>query len=230
MDDHTSDHLSTANPQGAELAQRREAATIFVVEDDEAGRDALQAWLVAHDFRAPAYDSAEQFLQQADLTAAGCVITDFRMPGLSGTDLQVELSQRKSILPVIMVSGYANVPVAVRAMRQGAVTLLEKPYDNAELLQAIDEALQQNANVRAQLENAAQVQQRIAQLSDTQRQVMHLLVAGQSNKSIATQFDIGLRTVERHRHQILQTMQVDSLPELASLLAVIGESTTSAGC
>lgn len=230
MDEHTSDHISTPVPQGAELAQRRKAATIFVVEDDEAGRDALQAWLVAHDFRAPAYDSAEQFLHEADLTAAGCVITDFRMPGLSGTDLQVELSQRKSILPVIMVSGYANVPVAVRAMRQGAVTLLEKPYDNAELLQAIDEALQQNANVRAQLENAAQVQQRIAQLSDTQRQVMHLLVAGQANKSIATQLDIGLRTVERHRHHVLETMQVNSLPELASLLAGIGESATSTGC
>ena len=194
-------------------------ATIAVVEDDDAGRESLHAWLISNGFNATIYASAEEFLAQSNLDAPGCVITDYKMPGISGTDLQSELTKLDVVLPVIVVSGYADIPVTVRAMRQGAVTLLEKPFDNTELLRALEEALRKNFRSRRQRQAASTVQENIATLNDAQREIMRLLVAGQPNKTVANQLDLGLRTVERHRQQIFQKMHVESLPELATLLA-----------
>ena len=207
-----------------------EQAAIYVVEDDDAGREALLAWLRARGCNAQAYANAGSFFSNADLDCPGCVITDFRMPGMNGTELQAELHNRDSVLSVIMVSGYADVPVAVRAMQQGAVTLLEKPYQNSELLEAIHEALERNAKMHEQIENANRVRRRLSDLSETQRKIMNLLVAGRPNKVVANQLNLGLRTVERHRQQILRMMHVESLPELATLLASVEQTPASAGC
>ena len=196
-------------------------AAIYVVEDDDAGREALLAWLTARGCQARGFPSADSFLNNADLNAPGCVISDFRMPGMNGTELQAELHKRNSILPVIIVSGYADVPIAVRAMQQGAVTLLEKPYQNDELLEAIHDALERDCRRRQQIDDANEVRKRLSELSTTQSKVMQLLVAGRPNKAVANQLSLGLRTVERHRQQILQTMHVESLPELATLLASV---------
>ena len=204
-------------------------ATIYVVEDDDAGREALLAWLTAQGCRAQGFSSALDFLAGADLQARGCVISDFRMPGMNGTELQAELNERQSVLPVIIVSGYADVSVAVRAMQQGAVTLLEKPYQNDELLAAISDALTRNFYAHQQIEKADSVRRRLAELSQTQRKVMQLLIAGRPNKAVAGHLNLGLRTVERHRQQILKAMQVDSLPELATLLATV-EQTPASNC
>ena len=204
-------------------------AAIFVVEDDDAGREALLAWLTARGCRAQGFPSALDFLANANLQARGCVISDFRMPGMNGTQLQAELNERQSVLPVIIVSGYADVPVAVQAMQQGAVTLLEKPYQNDELWDAISDALTRNFYAHQQIEKADSVRRRLAELSQTQRKVMQLLIAGRPNKAVANQLNLGLRTVERHRQQILKAMQVDSLPELATLLATV-EQTPASNC
>jgi two-component system response regulator DctR len=193
--------------------------TIYVVDDDRAGRESLCDLLESQGFVCAPFASAEEFLAGYDEAEEGCVITDYKMPGMSGVELQAELAERKSLLPVIVVSGFADVPVAVRAMQLGAVTLLQKPLDCGELLAAIDAALALAAERRRSHAQAADLTRRLSQLSSDERSVMDLLLEGRANKAIAKQLDIGLRTVERRRQLILEKMNVNSLPELAALLA-----------
>lgn len=193
-------------------------ATVFVVDDDPASRESLCVLLESKGLSQQAFASASEFLQQLDPSRNGCVITDYRMPGINGIQLQTQLAQRQCPLPVIMVSGYADVPVAVRAMELGAVTVLQKPLDNAQLLAALDRALAMDRQRSHWHWQRKQIATRIAQLSDLELQIVRLLIAGRPNKAVAKELDLGLRTVERRRRQILQKMGVGSLPELAALV------------
>lgn len=187
--------------------------TVFVVDDDAAARSSVMALVEAHGWRAEAFESAEALLQTYD-GRPGCVISDLRMPGMGGLELQQQLVERRSPLPVIIISAFADVPLAVQAMQSGVLTLLEKPYDEQELLEAIPKALQLSQAQCKQQRRAAELQQSMSQLTSGEREVLALLIEGNTNKAIASRLDLGLRTVEKYRHNLLKKLRVNSLPEL----------------
>lgn len=194
-------------------------STVYIVDDDQATRESVCALVEGLGYRAVPFPTGEAFLSAYDGSWSGCVVTDHRMPGMSGLELQEQLARRGSHLPVIIVSGYANVPVTVRAMRMGAVTLLEKPYQEFELSSAIREALARNEESRQRAEQRAEIRRRVDRLTGDEQKVMRRIVAGRMNKAIAIELGMGKRTVERYRHNVFEKMQVDSVAELARLVA-----------
>jgi RNA polymerase sigma factor (sigma-70 family) len=196
--------------------------TVFIVDDDPAVCRSVSALLSAHGFANRCFASAEQFLDGFDLGQPGCLITDFRMGGMSGAELQRRLLELGSALPIIVVTGHADVPVAVEFMERGALTLLEKPYDPNQLRRAVERALQRDEQFRQKTARRAEVVQHLATLTVDERQVLRSVLAGKPNKSIAQQLGVSMRTIDRRRRSILKKMHVSSLPELASRLA--GES------
>ena len=197
---------------------------VFVVDDDADLRESLCALLEAAGVTAEAFDSARAFLDAHRPERAGCLIADIRMPDMDGLELQEELNRRNAGLPVIVVTGHADVPLAVRAMKAGAVDLIEKPYDDALLLASVKRALAQAHGAREQAAVAEAAKARIATLSARERQVLELLVAGQPNKIIAYELDISPRTVEIHRAHVMEKMEAKSLSDLVRAAIAAGIS------
>ncbi|HSV54669.1 MAG TPA: response regulator [Burkholderiaceae bacterium] len=199
-------------------------ATVFIVDDDSSVRDAL-AWLLrTRRLYSEAYDSAEAFerkLQDGFVPSqACCLLLDVRMPGMSGLALFDQLVERglQADLPVIFLTGHADVPTAVDAVKRGAFDFCEKPFSDNALVDRIEQALAQSGrNVQARLEKAG-VQTRLSELTERERDVMRLVVEGLPNKLIADQLDISVRTVEVHRSRVFDKMEVKSAVELANLL------------
>jgi two-component system response regulator FixJ len=190
--------------------------TVYVVDDDPDVRDSLRLLLEASDFTVDVFDSALTFLEQPHASHA-CVVTDVRMPGMDGLALQEELARRSEALPVIVMTGHADVPLAVKAMRAGAIDFLEKPFAQDALVASIKRALElqsQSLNRNAVAEAAAEV---LAQLTERERQVFELLVAGKPNKVIAFELDISPRTVEIHRARVMEKCGGRSLADLVRL-------------
>lgn len=193
---------------------------IFVVDDDTAVRQATCWALRAAGYEASDYESGEAFLRQADIGAAGLAVLDLNMPGLSGIDVLHRLRERESPLRIIMLTGYGDVPTAVRAIRAGAADFIEKPYDPDALLAAIDRAFEGDdaaetappADPRA---DAAR--ERLLQLSPRQRQVLQGLVAGHPNKIIAQDLGVSPRTIEMHRADMMDRLGVGNLSEALRL-------------
>jgi two-component system response regulator FixJ len=204
--------------------------TVFVVDDDADVRDSLCALLESAGVAAEAHESARAFLDAYQSGRPGCLIADIRMPDMDGLELQEELNRRNAGLPVIVVTGHADVPLAVRAMKAGAVDLIEKPFDDALLLASVKRALAQAHGAREQAAAADVAKARIASLSARERQVLELLVAGQPNKIIAYELDISPRTVEIHRAHVMEKMEAKSLSDLvrAAIAAGISGSTKKA--
>ena len=198
------------------------APKVFLVDDDPAVRDALVLLLEAEGLPGAAFDSAESFLAACDPDCPGCVVLDVRMPGMSGLDLQAALEQRGIDLPIIFLSGHADVSTSVRAMRAGAVDFLEKPFDEAALVERIREALERDSLRRQALERESAARQRVAQLTPREREVMRALVAGGSNKQIARELHLSPRTVEVHRSRVMEKTAVSTLPELVELAVTAG--------
>src|SRR3954468_15886105 len=201
--------------------------TVFVVDDDAGARDSLCALLESAGIAAEAFESARAFLQAHRPEQAGCLIADIRMPDMDGLELQEELNRRHAGLPVIVVTGHADVPLAVRAMKAGAVDLIEKPYDDALLLASVRRALAQAHGAREQSAATEAAKSRIANLSARERQVLGLLVAGQPNKIIAYELDISPRTVEIHRAHVMEKMEAKSLSDLVRAAIAAGISGTA---
>jgi two-component system response regulator FixJ len=196
---------------------------VFVVDDDADARDSLCALLESAGVAAEAHESARTFLD-AYQRRPGCLIADIRMPDMDGLELQEELNRRNAGLPVIVVTGHADVPLAVRAMKAGAVDLIEKPYDDALLLASVKRALAQAHGAREQAAATEAAKARIAALSVRERQVLELLVAGQPNKIIAFELDISPRTVEIHRAHVMEKMEAKSLSDLVRAAIAAGIS------
>lgn len=194
--------------------------TVFIVDDDPAARDSVAVLVGSNGVRAEAFASAEEFLTAYDPDRPGCVVIDIRMTGMNGLDLQAALNSRSNRLPVIMITAYADVPTTVRAMEQGAVTLLEKPCPANELWSRIQAALHRNTQDRLSSADRHETLRRLALLTADETQVMELVVAGRPNKQIALALNIGLRTVELRRARVLEKMQVDSLSELVRLVLI----------
>jgi two-component system response regulator FixJ len=197
---------------------------IYVVDDDAAVLNSLQALLQAHGFQVQCYSSAETFLSEVDMNHRGCVVTDVAMPGMSGVDLVRHLHEAKSPLAVVVVTGVANVPMAVSLMEYGAITLLEKPYDTERLLAAVNRGLTISDEQCEQWQREQEIQRRLNMLTDEERSVMDRLLADKPNKAIAAELHLSLRTVDRRRQSVLEKLGVDSVPELALMLGPLRQA------
>jgi two-component system, LuxR family, response regulator FixJ len=196
-------------------------AMLYVVDDDPSVLASVQAVLAAHGYAAECFSSGEEFFDRMDPGAVGCVITDLQMPGIQGTEVQEQLRTKESDLSVIVVSGVADVSTAVRIMEHGAVTLLEKPYQPAALLAAVERGITRSRESRSRRLQVRAVQERLSRLSDEERDVMEAMLAGKPNKAISAALTISLRTVDRRRQSVLEKMQAGSVAELASMMAVL---------
>lgn len=199
-------------------------ATILIVDDDADVRDSLRALLESSDYAVRDHDSAAAVLSDPGLGNALCLIADIRMPGMDGLQLQEELNQRKILVPVIVVTGHGDVPLAVRAMKAGAMDFLEKPFDEEVLLAAVRRAKAAAEQSRSEAQAGEQAARLIEQLTPRERDVLKHLVAGHPNKVIAYELSISARTVEIHRAHVMDKMQARSLSDLirAALAAGFG--------
>ena len=195
---------------------------MHVIDDDEAVRDSLGFLLETADFTVAAYESATSFLEQLPGVQPGCVITDVRMPQMSGLELVNRLRSLGSTLPVIVITGHGDVPLAVEAMKAGVVDFIEKPFDEEAIFSAVRAALAGRTGDDGRDAERMAFAQRVAGLSTRERQVLGGLVAGQANKVIAGQLGISPRTVEVYRANVMTKMQAASLSELVRMALLAG--------
>jgi two-component system, LuxR family, response regulator FixJ len=189
---------------------------VHVVDDDVAIRDSLQVLLESSCFAVRTYASASAFLAAAT-SLGGCVLTDVRMPEIDGLELQLRLAQQDLRLPVIVMTGQADIPIAVRAMKAGAVDFLEKPFSDEQLLEAVRRALEESRRRRQADATQTAAAGRLAALTPREREVFDFLVIGLSNKEIANKLRASPRTIEVHRARVLEKLQARSLPDLVRL-------------
>jgi len=197
--------------------------TVYVVEDDEAVRDSLALLLKSDDLNVATYGLATDFLEDWTPESAGCIVLDIRMPGMDGMALQQALNEQNSLLPIIFVTGHGDVPLAVEAMRHGAVDFIEKPYREDILLEKIHEALAQNAEQRESLQQKQAILDRLETLTPREQEIMDRMIAGQANKVIAIELDISQRTVEIHRSRVMHKMGTHSLAHLVRMVMSVKE-------
>ncbi len=194
-------------------------AMIFVVDDDAAMRHSL-AWLMeSAGLPVQTFASAEDFLAQVDpwQVRMGCLLLDVRMPGMSGLELQAHLARDEVGLPIILITGHGDVPMAVEAMRAGAFDFIEKPFNDEDLLRSIQQALDLQARDRVQRIQRAEIQARLATLTPREHEVMEQVVAGRANKEIASALGVSVKTVEAHRAKVMDKMNAHSLAELVRM-------------
>ena len=194
---------------------------VYVIDDDEAVRESLSFLLETADYKVRAFDSAQAFLDQLEGAEFGCVVTDVRMPGMTGLDLVRALNAKDAGLPVIVITGHGDVPLAVEAMREGVVDFIEKPFADDTILAALERARAHSRGQGAQAGERNEIRQRLAVLSMRERQVLDGLVAGQPNKVVALELGISPRTVEVYRANLMSKMRAGSLSELVRM-AIIG--------
>jgi len=190
--------------------------TIHIVDDNCAVRESLKMVIHSADYDAITYASSEDFLEKFSPGSPGCLLLDVRMPGMSGLELQALLPKLHIHLPVIILTGYGDIPTAVRAMKAGAVDFIEKPYNHEELLNRIHECVHKQ-EARQRLEKHLHGINRIDQLTPREREVMDLLVDGKINKVIAAELGISTRTVEAHRANLMEKLQAKSLSDVVRI-------------
>jgi FixJ family two-component response regulator len=188
--------------------------TVFIVDDDAGVRDSIQELVESVGLRAEAYGSGQAFLDRCQAELSGCLVLDVRMARMSGLVVQEKLKELGIGIPVIIITGYGDVPMAVRALKAGAADFIQKPYRNQLLLDSINEALALDATARAAHGGRENPDQRLATLTQREREVLDKLLAGGTSKEIARELAISPRTVEAHRQNLLRKLQVGSLKEL----------------
>jgi RNA polymerase sigma factor (sigma-70 family) len=188
--------------------------TVFVVDDDPAMRNSLRWLIESVGLAVAAYATAEEFLERYDPRRPGCLVLDVRMPGMSGLDLQDDLAQRRITIPTIVITGHAEVAMAVRAVKAGAIDFIPKPFSDQLLLDRIRQALDQDRRDREARELESDVARRVSHLTQREREVMDLIVAGKANKEVAAELGLSPKTVEVHRAHVMEKMQVASLADL----------------
>jgi FixJ family two-component response regulator len=192
---------------------------VYIVDDDLAARESVAALVESMGVPARAFASAEEFLQAFDPRQRGCLVTDLRMPGMSGLELQQRLAREGSALPVVVITAFADVPVTVQIMQAGAVTVLPKPYRDQELWDAIRKALARDDERAEREARDREVASRFATLTSDERLILDRLCAGKTNKAIALELDLGQRTIEGRRSTVMAKLRVRSLAELVLLAA-----------
>jgi len=197
-------------------------ASIYLVDDDEAVRHALITLLSTSGYTASGFDSAESFLDSVDLSKPGVLLLDQRMNGMSGLELQKELGIRNIDMPIIFITGHGDIPMSVIAMRSGAVTVLEKPFNNRQLIDSLEESLAvvQKNNALHRLQS--NIRSRFDTLTTREQEVMKYVVQGMTNRTIAGIMGLSNRTVEVHRSKVMKKMQATTLPELVLMASSCG--------
>jgi two-component system response regulator FixJ len=197
-------------------------AIIYVIDDDEAARHSLEFLLKTAGMTVRGFDSAQEFLEVLPQVRSGCIVTDVRMPGMTGIDLLRKIKEMDIEIPVIVITGHGDISLAVEAMKIGAVDFLEKPYDDDTLLAAVKGSLSRSADVVQRNAELAQINDRLAALSNRERQVLEGLVAGKANKVIAFDLNISPRTVEIYRANLMTKMAANSLSDLVRMAMTAG--------
>jgi FixJ family two-component response regulator len=202
--------------------QAAPAGTVYVVDDDSSTRQLL-AWLMERNgIPVAVFPEARSFLERVRREAAGCIVTDLNMPGMNGLDLQAALKAKGVEMPVIFLSGGADVPKAVRAVREGAVDFIEKPFDYKHVVAVIRDCLRRDAESRAERERRRESIERMALLTQREREVLHLVVGGRTNREIGEALAISVKTVEAHRASVMDKLAADSVAELVQRVLAAG--------
>lgn len=188
--------------------------TVYVVDDDEAMRDSMSWLLEGEGYKVACFESGASFLASRRSQMRGCLVLDVRMPDMSGLELQEKLDALGSTLPIIFVTGHGDVPMAVSALQRGACDFIEKPFHNEDLLARIRRALDLDNESASRRARDGAIASRLEQLTQREREVMQLVVAGKLNKQIADSLDISMKTVEAHRARVMEKMGVRTLAEL----------------
>jgi two-component system response regulator FixJ len=195
--------------------------SIALIEDDEAALDSLRRLLEGRGLDVRCFASAEAFLASRERYTPGCVVSDVRMPGMSGLDLQRALRAQGSGVPVILITGHGDIAMAVTAMKEGAFDFVEKPYNADQLIASIEKALAAEQELRSRDAQRLELLQRIAELSPRQKEVMHLVAQGLSNKQIALRLGISPRTVENYRAWVMERMGAGTVAELVRKVLIV---------
>lgn len=195
---------------------------VYIIDDDEAMRESLAFLLKTAKIKVEAFDGATAFLDRLPQLSPGCVVTDVRMPGMSGIDLLKRLREQKNSVPVIVITGHGDIPLAVEAMKYGASDFLEKPFDDELLLGAVRSAMANRAADAATTAQRMVIEQRLSKLSTRERQVLDGLIAGHPNKMIAYDLGISPRTIEIYRANVMTKMEAQSLSELVRMALTAG--------
>lgn len=196
-------------------------AVVFVVDDDQAMRNSLKWLIESVGVQVESFASADEFLAQYQPGRAGCLVLDVRMPGMSGLDLQEYLVEKDIHIPVVIITGHGDVPMAVRAMKGGAIDFIEKPFNDEVLLDAIRRAIAYEEQQRSQHVENLHIQQRLAHLTPREHEVMEMVTEGRSNKEIANALGVSAKTIEAHRARVMEKMQAGSLAELVRMVLVV---------
>lgn len=196
-----------------------EEPTVYVVDDDIDIRESLHELLQSVKLHVVSFDSAEEALVGIDWTAPGCLLVDVRMPGMSGLDMQDELRRCGEILPLILLTGHGDVPMAVRAIKNGALEFIEKPFRGQELIDAVCKAIKKNQADREARRQQDEISRRLSLLTQRERQVVDLVIDGMTSKTIAAHFGVSTQAIDAHRGRAMKKLEVDSVATLARLLA-----------
>ena len=200
---------------------------VFIIDDDDHVRESFSALVGSMGYVSKAYSSAEEFLSSAGFSRPGCIVADVRLPGMSGLELQEELLNQDCKLPIIMISAFASTRATVQAVQQGAITVLDKPCNDHELYNSIRKALAHDQQQRKSTAKKDATKHRLSTLTPNEREVLKSLMAGLSNKQIATELDVSIRTVEARRQKIFEKMQAGSVVELVHLVLSVQSETAS---
>ena len=196
---------------------KQPGAMVHIVDDDSALRSSLQLLMKSEGIPSLVYESAEHFLDSYDQSRPGCLLADVRMPGMNGLELHSFLKKQHSPLPVIIMTGHGDIPMAVQAMKAGALDFLVKPFNNDELIHRVRECLMEGKDMFKIYNEYHKSAEQIALLTPREHEVMHLLVAGKPNKVIASMLDISTRTVELHRAKVMEKLKARSLSDVVRL-------------
>jgi two-component system response regulator FixJ len=207
----------------------RKKPTVYIVDDDDGMRRALTVLMSTVGYNAVAFERPSEFLQKLDPNQPGCLVLDVRMPEMSGLEVQQQLNRNGSMLPVILVTGHGDIPMAVQAMKDGAFDFLQKPFRDQDLLDRINGALKQDAENRELVERHADLKRRVESLTPREREVMGLVVDGRANKVIAIDLGLSERTVEIHRANVMEKMQARSVAHLVKMHLTLHGETLSGG-
>ena len=195
--------------------------TVFIVDDDREVREALQLLMESVGLQARTFASAQDYLDDFDPDLPGCLVLDIRMRGMSGLELQEHLSREPLHPPVIIITGHGDVPMAVRAVKAGAVDFIEKPFNDQVLLDSVNRALEQDAEQRGRQSRLAEIREHLSRLTPREREVLDLVVDGKRNKVIAAELGISQSTVEAHRAKVMDKMAARSLSDLMRMMLAI---------
>ena len=191
--------------------------TVFVVDDDQAMRNSLKWLIESVAMQVETFDSADAFIRSYYPGRSGCLLLDVRMPGMSGLELQEYLTEQRVSIPVIIITGHGDVPMAIRAMKAGAVDFIEKPFNDELLLESIRHALLKDEEQRDKQRQRAEIATRLARLTPREHEVMAMVTGGKANKEIAANLGVSAKTVEAHRARVMEKMQAHSLADLVRM-------------